>query len=559
MRALPAIERSAATLFRGSSQDAVADGDVSSADFYRPLAVQRLVWVAENQGRLVGFVACEMFEDALQVWELGVAREAQRQGLGRALMGAAIDEARRRGCPAVTFNTFRDISWNGPFYARLGFVEIPETAFNDRLAFIREREVKVGLDVAAAAPCGWTFSPRLEAPRPSGLTAAMAEETRLIRAGAAPKELAKTVAPPIQKGSTVLLPDARALYDDEHYVTYGRQGLAAHDALREALGVLEGAVGVALYPSGVAAITGALLAVLKAGDEILVVDTIYKPTRRFCDHVLKRFGVATTYYDARTSPEDLVASASDKTRLILMESPGSLSFEMQDMARVAELARARGILTAADNTWAAGLVYKPLEHGVDISIQALTKYVGGHSDVFMGSAAARDPAIVRALKDGVLHMGWAVAPEDAYMMLRGVRTLATRMARHGESGLAVARWLADQPEVAQVLHPALPGAPGHELWRRDYTGACGLFGFVLQPAPRAAVEAFLDSLTLFGLGFSWGGFESLAIDCDPQLKTRKFNRDYGGPLMRLHIGLEDPQDLMADLRAALDAYAAAAR
>jgi len=386
----------------------------------------------------------------------------------------------------------------------------------------------------------------------------MAEETRLIRAGQAPQKLAKTVGPPIQKGSTVLLPDAASLYDDEHHVTYGRAGLAAQEALREALAVLETAVGVALYPSGVAAITGPLLAVLKTGDEILVADTVYKPTRRFCDQLLKRFGMTVTYFDPRTPPEALVGQASDKVRLIFMESPGSLSFEMQDVGRVAELARERKILTAIDNTWGAGLTYKPLEHGVDLSIQALTKYVGGHSDVFMGCCAARDPALVRALQDGVHHMGWSVSPEDAYQMLRGLRTLPVRMARHDESGRLVAEWLAGQPEVAQVLHPALPGAPDHELWRRDYTGACGLFGFVLKPAPKAAVDAFLDALSLFGLGFSWGGFESLAIACDPQLVIRQFRREYGGPLMRLHVGLEDPQDLIADLRKGLDAYAAAA-
>ncbi|MDB5494751.1 MAG: cystathionine beta-lyase [Phenylobacterium sp.] len=385
----------------------------------------------------------------------------------------------------------------------------------------------------------------------------MADETRLIRAGGAPRALAKTVGPPIQKGSTVLLPDAAALYDDEHYVTYGRQGLSAHDALREALAVLEGAVGVSLYPSGLAALTGAMLAVLKTGDEVLVTDAIYKPTRRFCDHLLKRFGVKTTYFDPRTAPQALVAGASDKVRMIVMESPGSLSLEMQDMAQVAALAKDRKILTVADNTWGAGLLYKPLDHGVDLSVQALTKYVGGHSDVFMGSAAARDPALVRALTDGVHHMGWSVAPEDAYQMLRGLRTLPLRLARHGESGLAIARGLAVQPEVASVIHPALPGAADHELWARDYSGPCGLFSFVLKPGPEAAVEAFLDALELFGLGFSWGGFESLAIHCDPQLKTRKFKRDYGGPLIRLHIGLEDPQDLMADLRAALSVYARA--
>ena len=323
----------------------------------------------------------------------------------------------------------------------------------------------------------------------------MAEETRLIRSGLKSptgKPPAKTVGPPIQKGSTVLLPNAASLYDDDAFITYGRQGLAAHDALKAALCELENAKGVELYPSGVAALSGAMLAVLRAGDEVLVVDTIYKPTRRFCDHVLKRFGVTTRYYDPRQSPEDLVGGAGEVVKLIVLESPGSLSFEMQDIAAIAALAKARGILTLADNTWGAGYLIKPLDHGVDIAVQALTKYVGGHSDVFMGSAAAASPRLARQLCDGVLHLGWAVSPEDAYQMLRGLRTLPTRLARHGESGLAVAAWLRAQPEVSQVLHPALPGAPDHALWARDYSGACGLFGFVLRPAPDAAVDAFLD-------------------------------------------------------------------
>ena len=383
----------------------------------------------------------------------------------------------------------------------------------------------------------------------------MSDETRLIHAGKASETLARTVGPPIQKGSTVLLPNAEALYDDANHLTYGRAGLSAQTCLQEALAVLEGAVGVSLYPSGIAAISGVAMALLKTGDEVLVVDNVYKPVRRFCDNVLKRFGVGVTYFDPQVSPERLVETAPAATRMILMESPGSLSFEMQDVPRIAELARARGVLTAIDNTWGAGLIFKPLEHGVDISIQALTKYVGGHSDVFMGSAASRDPRLVRRLGDGVNHMGWAVSGEDAYAMLRGLRTLPTRMARQGQSGLTVAAWLREQPEVAEVLHPALPGCPGHDLWQRDYKGACGLFGVVLKPAPQAAVNAFLNALKLFGLGFSWGGFESLAIWCDPQLKVRQFGRDYGGPLMRLHVGLEDPADLIADLRAGLDAYA----
>ena len=385
----------------------------------------------------------------------------------------------------------------------------------------------------------------------------MSQETRLIRAGSTSGDLVKTVGPPIQRGSTVLLPCAEALYDDDAYLTYGRAGLAAHDALKSALAEMEGASGVSLYPSGLAALTGAMLAVLKAGDEVLVVDNIYKPTRRFCDQVLARYGVAVRYYDPLLSPEELLASATAATRLIAMESPGSLTFEMQDLAAIARLAKARGILTLADNTWGAGYLFKPLAQGVDISVQALTKYVGGHSDVFMGSAVANDPALVRQLEDGVHNLGWAVAAEDAYQMLRGLRTLPTRLRRQGEAGLKIAAWLAEQPEVAEVIHPALPGAAGHELWARDYSGACGLFGFVLKPGSEACANAFLNALKLFGLGFSWGGFESLAILCDPQLGKRKFAPRYAGPLMRLHIGLENEDELIADLRGGLDAYARA--
>jgi cystathionine beta-lyase len=240
-----------------------------------------------------------------------------------------------------------------------------------------------------------------------------------------------------------------------------------------------------------------------------------------------------------------------------MESPGSLTMEMQDMGRVAELARKRGILTACDNTWGAGLLFKPLQHGLDLSIQALTKYVGGHSDVFMGSAAARDPALVRKLNDGILHLGWAVSPDDAYLMLRGLRTLPTRLARQGENSLIVADWLGAQAQVAALYHPALPGCPDHALWQRDFTGTASLFTFALQPAPESAVNAFLDALKLFGLGFSWGGFESLAISVDPQLAQRRIKRRYPGPLVRLHVGLEDPADLIDDLKQALDAYSRA--
>ena len=380
--------------------------------------------------------------------------------------------------------------------------------------------------------------------------------TRLIHSVGARAITAQTVGPPIQHGSTVLLPTAEELYDHSK-PTYGRAGLSTHETLRAALAEMEVAADCQLYPSGVAAVTGAMLALLKSGDEVLVVDTIYAPTRRFCDKVLARYGIKVGYYPARTSPEDLLAMGGPALKLIVLESPGSLTFEMQDVAAVAALARSRGVLTLIDNTWGAGVLFKPLAHGVDVSVQALTKYVCGHSDVFMGSACARAPKIVQALDDGVLHLGWAVSGQDAYLALRGLRTLATRLKRHGESGLAVAAWLEQQPEVVEMYHPALPSSPDHALWARDYAGACGLFAFALKPAPEAAVNALLNRLRLFGLGFSWGGFESLAISGDHQLPQRRFKSPYPGPLVRLHIGLEEPDDLIADLRAGLDAFGAA--
>ena len=379
-----------------------------------------------------------------------------------------------------------------------------------------------------------------------------AESTRLIRAGAQTGKLAKTVGPPIQKGSTVLLPDAASLYDTTQ-PTYGRGGLAAQNALMDALAELEGARSVKLFPSGLAAVTGAILGVMRAGDDMLVTDSAYRPTRRFCDNVMRRFGVSVRYYEPRTRPADLLSMATAATRLIVLESPGSLTFEMQDAPAIAALAKARGVMTLMDNTWGAGLLFKPLAHGIDLSVQALTKYVGGHSDVFMGSVATCDAPLCNAMDQAIWDMGWAVAPEDAYQMLRGLRTLPTRMARHGETSLSVARWLSHQPEVAQVLHPALPGAPDHEIWKRDYSGAAGLFGVVLKPCPEKAVHALLDALRFFGLGFSWGGFESLALDCDHQFAVRTFKPRFAGPVVRLNIGLEDPGDLIEDLRRGLDA------
>lgn len=379
--------------------------------------------------------------------------------------------------------------------------------------------------------------------------------TSLVHSGGGPGKPLRTVAPPIEKGSTVLMADAASLYGEDQ-LTYGRAGLATHEALMNALARLEGAAAVRLFPSGLAAMTGAMLAILGAGDEVLVTDAIYKPTRRFCDRVLTRLGIKARYYPPRLSADELAALVAPATRLIVLESPGSLSFDVQDVAAIAAMARTRGARTLMDNTWAAGLLFKPLAHGVDISVQALTKYVGGHSDVFMGSAAASDPAVVAALDRAIVDFGWAVSPEDAYLMLRGLRTLQVRLARHGRSAMEIAGWLRTQPEVAEVLFPALPGAAGHDLWRRDFAGAAGLFSVVLAPCSTPAAHAFLDRLELFGLGFSWGGFESLAIDCGPQFEVRVFGPPFEAPVVRLNIGLEDPADLIADLRCGLDALSA---
>lgn len=383
----------------------------------------------------------------------------------------------------------------------------------------------------------------------------LAEATLLTKAGSGPESAAEpwpvAVNPPIQRGSTVILPDADALQNGA--VTYGRQGLGTHAALQAGLCALERAHAAYLFPSGAAAISAALLAVLSTGDELLTADCVYGPTRRLCDHLLRRFGVSTRYFPPRIAPQALLAMAGPNCRAILLESPGSLTFEISDLRGIAEAARARGILTLVDNTWAAGLLLKPLELGVDLSIQALTKYVGGHADVFMGSVAALDPALASDIEAQVHELGWAVSADDAYQVLRGLRTLPVRLAQHGAAGLQIARWLETRPEVAEVLHPALPSSPDHALWRRDFSGACGLFGVVLKPCSTTQVNAFLDRLTLFGLGYSWGGFESLAIHCDPQLRRTAEPWRVEGPLIRLHVGLEDPSDLIADLEQAFRA------
>ncbi|HUG62886.1 MAG TPA: cystathionine beta-lyase, partial [Methylomirabilota bacterium] len=331
---------------------------------------------------------------------------------------------------------------------------------------------------------------------------------------------------------------------------YGRRGTPTVDALASLLAELDGAAGVMLAPSGLSAVSTALLSVLGAGDHLLVTDSVYQPTRHLCQTVLSRLGIETTYYDPLIGAgiETLIRP---NTKAIMMESPGSQTFEVQDVPAIVDVARRRGVRTVVDNTWATPLFFRPLDLGVDIALMAGTKYVGGHSDVMLGTIAANAEAFP-ALKQVHGSLGLCVGPDDINLSLRGLRTMKVRLDRHRSSAIEVAAWLGGRPEVARVLHPGLPGDPGHALWSRDFTGSSGLFSFVTTPCSFEAVRAMLDGLELFGLGYSWGGFESLAIVADPR-KSRSATR-WGDPghLIRLHIGLEDPADLIADLTAGLD-------
>ena len=379
--------------------------------------------------------------------------------------------------------------------------------------------------------------------------------TRVVTAGRRPEWTRGIVNPPVWRASTILFDDCASLKagtrrnaDGELY--YGRRGTPTQWALADALTALEpGAEGTMLYPSGVAAIAAALLGVLRAGDELLLVDSAYEPTRAFARNVLAPMGVTTRFYDplAGGAIADLF---TDRTRAVLMESPGSLTFEVQDVPAICAAARARGIVTLLDNTWATPLLFPAITAGVDLAILACTKYVVGHSDVMLGSVTAA-PGHYARLRQMAQALGQHVSADDCYLALRGLRTMAVRLKAHEAGGLAVARWLAAQPEVARVLHPALPGCAGHDLWARDFAGASGLFSFVLDGGGDAARAALIDGLGHFGIGYSWGGFESLALPVDPGPIRTATRWQAEGPVVRLHVGLEDPDDLIADLAAGL--------
>lgn len=380
--------------------------------------------------------------------------------------------------------------------------------------------------------------------------------TKLVQGGRRPEWTGdprlggSVVNPPVWRASTILydtIADLKARGHATHdKLYYGRRGTPTVWALADALTDMEpGAEGTLLYPSGVAANSAGLLALLAPGDHLLMVDSAYEPTRSFCNGLLKRYGVETTYYDPLVGAgiADLIRPA---TKLIFMESPGSLTFEVQDIPAIVAVGRARGVLTMLDNTWATPLLFPALAHGVDVAMMSLTKYVGGHSDAMMGSLTATK-AVWPKLRSAAYQLGQAVSPDDCALMLRGLRTLDVRMARHGENGLTVAGWLAARADVGRVLHPALPGDPGHDIWSRDFTGTSGLFGFTLKGADEGGRTRFIEALSLFGIGFSWGGYESLIVPSNPaEIRTATAWPD-PDPLVRLSIGLEDPTDLIADL------------
>ncbi len=392
----------------------------------------------------------------------------------------------------------------------------------------------------------------------NGRSPARHPDTRVVTAGRDPASYHGFVNPPVYHASTVLYPSAEDYVAHRARYQYGRRGTPTTEALELAVQELEGpqCTGVALLPSGLAAISAALLAIMQAGDHLLVTDSAYGPTRNFCNQILSRLGVTVTYYDP------LIGAAISElmqpnTRAVFLESPGSLSFEMQDVAAIAAAAHAKAALVLMDNTWASPLYFRALDHGVDLSIQAGTKYIGGHSDVMLGTVSANGATAAR-LKNTVGSSGWCVGPDDVYLGLRGLRTLAVRLDRHWRSGLAVARWLEQRPEVLRLLHPAMQSHPGHALWKRDFAGASGLFSVVLKPVPQKAVYALLDALELFGIGASWGGYESLAIPFDCTAVRTATRWQPGGPTVRFHIGLEAVEDLIADLERGFAALAAAA-
>jgi cystathionine beta-lyase len=383
----------------------------------------------------------------------------------------------------------------------------------------------------------------------------MRDETLAVHSGLHPERHQGAVNPPVFHASTILSESVdeyrrkrRDWLQELPGTYYGRFGTPTTDSLQEAIAALEGGHRSLVYPSGLAGCAGALLAFLSAGDHLLMTDSAYGPTRNFARGFLKRFGVATTFFDPLIGGgiESLIQPG---TRVIYLESPGSLTFEVQDVPAIAEIARRRGITVIMDNTWGTPLYFKPFAHGVDVSVQAATKYIVGHSDAMLGAVTCTKEAWPK-LRNSTYDLGQTAGPEDIYLGQRGLRTLAVRLKQHWQAGLALAQWVARQPEVERVLHPALPSDPGHAIWKRDFTGACGLFGVVLKDGiADRALCAMIDGLELYGIGASWGGFESLIVPFDPRESRTASKWPHQGPCFRIHAGLESVDDLIADLEA----------
>ena len=374
-------------------------------------------------------------------------------------------------------------------------------------------------------------------------------DTITAHAGRDPQRFDGVVNTPVFRASTVLFPDVASYEkrnaDDYKIMRYGIYGTPTTFALEEAVAQLEGGHAAVALPSGLAAIAAALAAFAQSGAHILIADSVYQPTRNFCDKRLRTLGVDIEYYDPAVGAA-IAGLIRPETTAVFCESPGSHTFEMQDIPAIAAAAHAKGVAVLADTTWGTPYFFRAFEHGVDISIHAGTKYIAGHSDVMMGIVVTNEKHWLR-LRRAVADYGYCVSPDDCYLALRGLRTIGVRMRQQQRSALTIARWLQARPEVQRVLYPALESDPGHAIWKRDFSGAASLFGVVLKPASDAAVAALIDALELFGIGSSWGGFESLAIRADPGKYRSASKWNPGGPLLRMHIGLEDPEDLIADL------------
>ena len=394
------------------------------------------------------------------------------------------------------------------------------------------------------------------AQHPSSHLARFGERTRLVHAGRDPFDQHGFVNTPIYRGSTVLYPNTDDFLHRRAKYTYGTQGTPTTDSLERAWSALAGAAGTVLTPSGLAAVTVALMTVCEAGSHLLVPDSVYRPTRNFCDTILARFGVETSYYDPVIGAgiRDLFRP---NTTAVFTEAPGSQTFEMQDIPAIAAAAHAWDAAVLMDNTWATPLLFPPHAMGVDICIEAGTKYLSGGSDLLLGLTSANE-RWAKPLRTTFGAFAMCAGPEDVFLGLRGLRTMALRLREHEKQAFEMARWFAARPEVARVLHPGLETDPGHAIWRRDFKGASGLFSIVLKPASGAALAAMIDGLELFGIGASWGGFESLVLPFDPAAYRTVTRWEAEGPALRFHIGLEDLDDLKRDLEAGFERLRATA-